>query len=194
MAESRPDQIARLLQEGLNHYGEDRVGPAILAWREVLTLAPENPEALDYIQTADRRTSPRPEDGDRSVSALQAVVAEAREMGARKEYESALELLLGAADSNLINLELDASIELVRSRLLKQYRESVGDLESVPVLGKDPMELTEFNLPPDVGFILSMVDGATSVTDLISLSGMDVFDVLRTVKGLIDKEIVRMCE
>lgn len=194
MAESRPDQIARLLQEGLNHYGEDRVGEAILAWRGVLTLAPENAEALDYIQSADRRTSPRPEDGDRGVSALQAVVAEAREMGARKEYESALELLLGAADSNLINLELDASIELVRSRLLKQYRESVGDLESVPVLGKDPMELTEFNLPPDVGFILSMVDGATSVTDLISLSGMDVFDVLRTVKGLIDKEIVRMCE
>jgi hypothetical protein len=194
MAESRPDQIARLLQEGLNHYGEDRVGEAILAWRGVLTLAPENPEALDYIKSSDRRTSPRPEDGVRSVSALQAVVAEAREMGARKEYESALELLLGAADSNLINLELDASIELVRSRLLKQYRESVGDLESVPVLGKDPMELTEFNLPPDVGFILSMVDGATSVTDLISLSGMDVFDVLRTVKGLIDKEIVRMCE
>jgi hypothetical protein len=194
MAESRPDQIARLLQEGLNHYGEDRVGQAILAWRGVLTLAPENAEALDYIQSADRRTSPRPEDGDRGVSALQAVVAEARELGARKEYESALELLLGAADSSLINLELDASIELVRSRLLKQYRESVGDLESVPVLGKDPTKLTEFNLPPDVGFILSMVDGATSVTDLISLSGMDVFDVLRTVKGLIDKEIVRMCE
>jgi hypothetical protein len=194
MAESRPDQIARLLQEGLNHYGEDRDGQAILAWRKVLSLAPENPEALDYIQSADRRSCPRPEDGDRGVSALQAVVAEAREMGARKEYESALELLLGAADSSLINLELDASIELVRSRLLKQYRESVGDLESVPVLVKDPTQLTEFNLPPDVGFILSMVDGATSVTDLISLSGMDVFDVLRTVKGLIDKEIVRMCE
>jgi len=192
MAESKQDKIARLLQEGLDHYGEDRISDAFLAWKEVLSLEPDNAQARDFMQSADRRRFPRPEQPERSVRAVEAVVREARELGAREEYESALDLLTSAAETDLANLELEASIELMRSRLLKQYRDCVGDLDSIPELGKDPKEITQYNLPPDAGFILSMVDGSTSITDLISLSGMDVFDVLRTVKGLIDTEIVRM--
>jgi hypothetical protein len=194
MSESKEDQIARLLQEGLDHYGEDRIGDAILAWREVLSMDPGNVAAQDYIQSVERRKVPRPEQSEQTVRAVDAVVREARELGARHEYESALDLLTRAAQSDLSNLELEASIELMRSRLLKQYRDCMGSLDAVPVLGRDPQEITQFNLPPDAGFLLSMVDGATTLTDLISLSGMDVFDVLRTMKGLIETDIVRMRE
>jgi hypothetical protein len=192
MSQSKAEQIAQLLQEGLDHYGEDRISEAILAWREVLSLDAGNAEAQDYMQTADRRKHPRREQSERTVRAVDAVVREARELGAREEYEPALDLLTSAAETNLSNLELEASIELMRSRLLKQYRDCIGDLDLVPELSKGPKEITQFNLPPDAGFILSMVDGATSLTDLISITGMDVFDVLRTMKGLIDTKIVRM--
>ncbi|MBW2272305.1 MAG: hypothetical protein JRG96_03470 [Deltaproteobacteria bacterium] len=192
MTQAKTDQIVLLLQEGLDFYGEDRISEAILVWREVLSLDPGNVEAKDFIQTSDRRKVPRPEQPERTVRAVDAVLREARELGARQEYESALDLLTRAAEADLSNLEIEAGIELMRSRLLKEYRSRVGDLDSVPELGRDPMEITEFNLSPDAGFILSMVDGDTSLNDLISLSGMDVFDLLRTMKDLIEREIIRM--
>ncbi len=90
MQEPKEDQIARLLQEGLDFYGEDRVSDAILAWKEVLSLDPANAEAQDFIQSADRRKHPRPEQPERTARAVDAVVREARELGAREEYESAV--------------------------------------------------------------------------------------------------------
>jgi hypothetical protein len=39
-------------------------------------------------------------------------------------------------------------------------------------------QLLRFNLPPDAGFVLSMVDGHTRVDELVTVSGMDPFDAL----------------
>ena len=52
--------------------------------------------------------------------------------------------------------------------------------------------ITKFNLPSDAGFLLSLVDGSTSVADLVSLSGMDAFEALRTFRGLLETGIVGM--
>ena len=61
MANSKLEEIDRLLREGLDHYGYDDVAAAILVWKGVLALDPGNVEAADYIKTADRRKHPRPE-------------------------------------------------------------------------------------------------------------------------------------
>ena len=50
----------------------------------------------------------------------------------------------------------------------------------------------KFNLPTTAGFVLSLVDGSTSVNDLMSLSGLDAFDTLRILTGLIDAGIVEI--
>ena len=56
MSEDKQDQVATLLQQGLEHYGTGDVGKAFLAWGKVLDLDPGNEEALDYMRDADRRT------------------------------------------------------------------------------------------------------------------------------------------
>jgi tetratricopeptide (TPR) repeat protein len=192
MSESKEDQIARLLREGLDHYGFGETSEAIRAWKQVLSLDPGNPEAVDYIKTSDRRQHPRQNKADRIVRAVGEVVAEAQSLIESQQLEESLELLHSAAESDPFNLKLAATIELVRSRLVVDYRKAVGDLSAIPVMAADPEEITKFNLPPDAGFLLSMIDGATSVESLISLTGMDTFDALRTTKGLLDAEIVSM--
>ena len=52
MAESKDVLISRLMEEGLEHYGEGRMDRAAECWREVLRLEPGHPEAEDYLRTA----------------------------------------------------------------------------------------------------------------------------------------------
>ena len=53
-------------------------------------------------------------------------------------------------------------------------------------------ELKKLDLPSDAGFMLTIVDGSTSVTDLISASGLDAFQALRALRALIEAGAVGM--
>ena len=190
MGESNEERIARLLREGLDQYGVDEISKAILTWREVLVVDPANKEARDYIRTADRRKHPRPLKTERTDGAVLALLNEARQLVAQEQFEQALELINSAGEADLSSLELEAIAELVRSRLHLQYREIVGDLAAVPVLRETPDDLTRFNLPSEAGFMLSLVDGGTSIGQLMSLSGMDAFEALRLIRALLAAGIV----
>ena len=72
-------------------------------------------------------------------------------------------------------------IELLRAVLFRQYRDALGDLTRVPRVVGDALELQGRNLPPSAGFLLSMVDGQTPLSDLVSVSGMDRFEALRSI-------------
>jgi hypothetical protein len=192
MAESKEDQVARLLSEGLDYYGVDEIAPAMKAWRAVLAVDPGNSEAIDYLQTADRRdsrgvpASERMSDGDRRI------VHEARGMLEKGDWEGALEVLRSAPKAEWRALEFEATVEIVRSRLLRKYAARVGNVSAIPVLRPEVGDLTHFNLPPDAGFMLSLIDGTTRLSDLISLSGMDGFEALRIVGNLLDADILEM--
>ena len=192
MDESKKDKISRLLREGLDHYGLGSVGEAILVWKQILTLDPGNVEAEDYIRTADRRKLPRPEPSKKAQDAKSDAIAAAHELIEANELESALDLLASTADGQTFDIEIEATIELVRSCLHREYRVAVGDLSVIPVLSVEPSEVTRFNLPPNAGFLLSMIDGVTDLESLISLSGMDAFTAFRTAKALFDTGIVKV--
>jgi len=192
MAESKEERIERLLTEGLDQYGLDEISGAILSWEKVLELDPQNVQALDYIKTADRRTKPRSPKREKMASAVAALLQEARLLMRDREYSAALDLLRSASGPNITSLDFEATIELIRSRLFLVHCERVGDLDATPAVKSDSVSLTKFNLPPDAGFLLSMVDGMTSVADLVSVSGMDAFEALHTLCGLIDAGIVEM--
>ena len=110
------------------------------------------------------------------------------------ELEPALEMLESLATSQKAGLPVEATLELLRSRLLGCYRKSVGDFATVPVLKSGGTSIQKLNLPPDAGFMLSLIDGSTSVADLITLSGMDTFDALRTLLRLDEAGIVGVPE
>jgi tetratricopeptide (TPR) repeat protein len=189
---AKDERVAGLLEKGLEHYGLGEVGKAILAWEEVLVLDPGNSDALDYIKTADRRRLPRGEKQEEAPSAVRSLAAEAGGLVAAARFEEALELLRSAAEADPMSLEVQAHLDLVRARLLRGYRERVGDLAAVPVLKAGADAITKFNLPKDAGFLLSMIDGATCAEDLISLSGMDSFEALRVLHGLLESGIVEL--
>jgi len=189
MADSTRERIAELLAEGLERYGDGDVARAILAWQEVLVLDPEQQEARDYLATADRRSQPR---GPGDDPAAARVALEARDMLREGRVGEALEWLQVAVDRYPQSLDLQATFDLVRARLLEVLRRQAGDPDAVPCLRPDAPDPRRYNLPPDAGFLLSMIDGRTSLSDLVSLSGMDDFEALRLVVALRESGLVEL--
>ena len=140
------DQIAGLLQQGLDHYGRNEVLEAVRCWQEVLELAPHHPVARDYLESAGaeahvpesaRRAARDAEIIDFGVARANLAGAERDSSGATaasnalrqsfkaeveqllrdKRYESALELLCAARERHPDDLEIGRSIELLRARL-----------------------------------------------------------------------------
>ena len=186
MSESKEHKVSSLLQQGLELYGTGDVARAFIVWGEVLQLDPGNEEALDYMRDADRRAKPR---GGSAEIGVPTLVEEARRLLRSDEEEAAFELLASAPAE--ATLEQEAMRELLRAHLFHGYRRALGDLSQVPrVVSDKTSKLQGRNLPASVGFLLSMIDGATPLSDLISVSGMDRFEVLRSVCRLHDVGIV----
>jgi len=172
---AKAERVSELLQKGLELYGAGDVARAFLIWGEVLELEPGNAEALDYMRDADRRTRPRSNDGP-----VRTLLEDARRLLHAENAEGALELLASAPGAR--GLEVEAMVELLRAHLFGRYRRELGDLSVVPRLkAGGAADLQSRNLPPSAGFLLSMVDGMTPLGDLVSVSGMDRFEALRSV-------------
>ena len=175
MTQANEDRVATLLQQGLECYGTGDVARAFLLWDEVLELDPGNEEALDYMRDADRRSKPRGHSGDGAVS----IVEDARRLVHSESEEAALELLTSMPLGG--SLEADAMVELLRARLFRRYQSEVGDLDRIPRVAREGGDLQSRNLPPSAGFLLSMVDGVTPLSDLMCMSGMERFEALRSI-------------
>jgi len=124
---------------------------------------------------------------DQSVSTL---VRDAQQLLRGHDYEGALDLYQMAASLDSERIELEGYVDLLRSRLVKRYRERIGDAGRVPTLLVPLDQITRFDLPADAGFVLSMIDGRTSFGELLSVTSMGPFEALRIVAGLLDAGIV----
>ena len=191
MAESKEEQISQLMEEGLRHYGEGRMDQAAGCWREVLRLEPGHSEAQDYLRSAGLDPG--------EIELLEVVgeadaslLADALALFRKGEAQESLEMFETLARENPRRMELQGYLELVRSHLFGYYRDRVPDASSLLKIKITPEEIMRFNLPADAGFVLSMVDGNTSVNEILALSGMDPFDAMRVVNNLLEAGIVEV--
>ena len=191
MTRIKEGQISRMMEEGLHHYGEGRMGQAAACWREVLNLEPGHPGAQDYLRSAGFDTGeiePLEVVGEDGADLL----ADALELFRRGEAQESLEMLETLARENPRRMEIQGYLELVRGHLFEYYRERVPDASTVLKVAITPEEMMRFNLPANAGFVLSMVDGSTSVNEILALSGMDPFEAVRVVNKLLEVGIVEV--
>jgi hypothetical protein len=178
-------EIARLMARGLDLYGLGQVREATECWRRVLALDPGHAEARDFLHTAGGEPEP-----PAATAAADPVMEEARGLLRGGRLVEGLDLLETVARNEPGRLEVQALVELVRAALLHTYRRNVGSGARVPRVRIPPEQVLKYNLPASAGFLLSLIDGRTSVDELLALSGMDPFEVLRGVSNLLDAGIV----
>jgi tetratricopeptide (TPR) repeat protein len=183
MAESPAERAARLLAEGLELFGQDRVDEAIACWREVLAIDPQHREARDYLESAGASVAAPDE---------RANVARALALAERGDAEGARALLRSALGRAPEDLEAQAAFDLVRAHLFASYRTRAGGGSGRPRLKVGADQLLRFDLPPEAGFLLSMLDGRTRIEELMTVGGLDPFEVLHLLARLEKAGIVEV--
>jgi hypothetical protein len=123
------------------------------------------------------------------------------ELSARREMRERLELndfngALGLAQSLT---EIDPRdgealrvAEQCRQRLRAIYVGRLGELTQVPTLTISRSELRWLTLDHRAGFVLSLIDGASSIEDIIDVSTMPTFEVLRTLYVLLSQNVISL--
>jgi hypothetical protein len=205
MGTSDSEQIRRLMAEGLDHYALGQADAAVACWRRVLEIQCDHEEARDYLRAAEVdldsvEEAPAPVESDDAAGEAprpeaasgDPLVAEAIAMLRSGEIQEAIDLLETVGHDDADALETHGYLELARSRMVRVYRERVGDGARIPSLRIPEQEILKFNLPAKAGFLLSRVDGSTSICDLLDLSGMDPFEGLRAISSLLDAGILEM--
>lgn len=185
---AQTEEAAQLAARGLELYGQGRSEEAAATWRRALALDPEQAEARDYLRTAGLEGDPveaptAPTAGAAPPADAKALLGEAAELVARGDGREALGLLLAIAGDD-DGLEVQATVELLRAHLFERYLQRTGEGGAVPEVRVEAGELLRFNLSSDAGFVLSLVDGTTSVRDLLAVSGMDAFEALQALVRL----------
>jgi len=184
---AQKEEAAQLAARGLELYGQGRSEEAAASWRRALALDPEQADARDYLRTAGQEEAGASPEGVEEAApappASEALLREASELVARGDGREALGLLLAIAGDDE-GLEVQAMVELLRAHLFERYLERTREGQAVPSVRVEAGELLRFNLSRDAGFVLSLVDGATAVRDLLAVSGMDAFEALQALVRL----------
>jgi tetratricopeptide (TPR) repeat protein len=181
--EEPEESVARLLAEGLEHFGQDRVDRAIACWRAVLELDPAHQQARDYLESAGVSVA--------AISESRSRLAEALARAEAGDLTGAFAGLVEAAAVDRDDLEAQAALDLVRGALYLAHRARIAD-GARPRLRVAPEELMRLDLAPEAGFLLSLIDGRTRLEELVTVSGLDPFDVLHLLVRLEGDGVVEL--
>jgi len=141
---------------------EERVSAPAISGVRPVELGLGDPE-LDAVRGAFER-------GD-----LVAVLVEGRALLARRPASKAVLHYTAAA----------------RALLVRQTLEELGGSTRTPRV-RASTSLADVDIHPREAFILSLIDGASTVEEIVDMSGMPQLDVLRVLLGLCQRELVHV--
>jgi hypothetical protein len=116
--------------------------------------------------------------------------AEMRERFSLGDYTGALEmseLILAAQPDNAEAVECGANCRMV---LENMYAARLGPLDRVPMVVVPRTQMRWLSIDHRAGFVLSLIDGFSSIEMILDVSGMPRLDALRILHELVQQKIV----
>lgn len=130
-----------------------------------------------------------------------APVVASRKLSPRQEMHERFDLgdFTGALTLAETILEVDADdrdathvAEVCRAKLRAIYIGRLGSLDQVPVLAVAKSEFRWLALDHRAGFLLSLVDGSSTLEDIVDVSSMPQLEALRTLHALVTQQIITL--
>jgi hypothetical protein len=151
---------------------------------------PPSPSSIEAaVLGAISGSSPAPEISERTIDDP---AAEMRARFSLGDYTGALEMteLILAEDPG--NLEAAEFGENCRKVLEKMFAAKIGSLDRVPIVIVPRTQMRWLSIDHRAGFILSLIDGTSTVEMVLDVSSMPRLDALRILHELVQQRIVSL--
>jgi hypothetical protein len=146
-----------------------------------------SPTSIEAAVLGAIGASPAPEITERTI---EDPVAEMRERFSLGDYTGALEMAELILAEEPGNLEAAECGENCRSVLENMYAARLGPLDRVPMVVVPRTQMRWLSMDHRAGFILSLIDGSSSVEMILDVCGMPKLDALRILHELVQQKIV----
>jgi hypothetical protein len=162
----------------LQHQHEAPTAPTALVSEEpVITVAATTPEPSPPPPVSKKAPPTEEEMNDRiSVG----------------DYSGALEIAEAILAENPGHVAAKATADNCRTVLRKMYAARIGPLGRVPSVAVARDQLRWLSIDHKAGFVLSLVDGVSSLEMIIDVSGMPELDTLRILSELVQQRIISL--
>ena len=117
-------------------------------------------------------------------------IREMRDRFSLGDYTGALVLADGLLEDDPANPEVKECAENCRQVLRQMYTARIGPLDRVPVVTVARDQLRWLSIDHRAGFVLSHIDGVSSLEMILDVSGMPLLDALRILCELAQQRII----
>lgn len=108
------------------------------------------------------------------------------------DYSGALEIAEAILADVPGDAEAHACAESCRTVLRQMYATRIGPLDHVPTVAVPRDQLRWLSIDHKAGFVLSLVDGVSSLEMILDVSGMPELDALRILSELVQQRIISL--
>jgi hypothetical protein len=121
-------------------------------------------------------------------------IAEMQERFALGDYSGALVMAESLLEDNPSHVEAREYAESCRAVLQQMYAAKIGPLTRVPIVEVARDQMRWLSIDHRAGFMLSLVDGVSSLEMILDVSGMPYLDALRILYELVQQRIISLRE
>jgi len=147
----------------------------------------QTPTSIEAAVLGAIGSSPAPEITERTI---EDPVAEMRERFSLGDYTGALEMAELILAEEPGNLEAAECGENCRTVLENMFAARLGALDRVPMVVVPRTQMRWLSIDHRAGFVLSLIDGSSSVEMILDVCGMPRLDALRILHELVQQKIV----
>jgi hypothetical protein len=108
------------------------------------------------------------------------------------DYSGALVIAEGLLEENPDHIAALGYAESCREMLRQMYQSRIGEGALVPRVMVDKEQLRWMSLDHRAGFLLSCVDGLSSIDEILDVSGMPPLDALRLIYELLQEGVIAL--
>ncbi len=144
-------------------------------------------EALDMVGRQES-SSIAPAEPSRRGDPL----AELRERYALGDFSGALTIAEGILEDDKDNGDAQRYAESCRDVLKQMYAARLGSLQQVPVVAIPAEQLRWLTLDHRSGFLLSHVDGVSTLEEILDVSGMNHLEAMRIIYELLQQKVIAL--
>ncbi|HEX7669955.1 MAG TPA: hypothetical protein VF395_10240, partial [Polyangiaceae bacterium] len=161
-----------------------------------VSLEPESHSPLDLVETYRRSVANMP-----AVRGPEPEQAKSRDSGnlqdmqdryAVGDFTGALVVAESLLDADPENEDAKRYAQSCREVLTQMYAARIGPMDQVATVAVPPEQITWLSLDHRAGFLLSLVDGVSSIEEILDISGMTRLDALRIMYTLVQQNVIAL--